>query len=40
MDELRVTWEAEFSGKLLALLRRETRLYTSGESGSIPWETA
>ena len=23
MDELRVTWEAEFSGKLLALLRRE-----------------
>ena len=40
MDELRVTWDAELSGRLLALLRRETRLYTSGESGSVPWETA
>ena len=40
MGELRASWDAALSGKLLALLRRETRLYTSGESGSIPWETA
>ena len=40
MDELRVTWDAELSGRLLALLRRETRRYTSGESSSVPWETA
>ena len=40
MDELRVTWDAELSGRLLALLRQETRRYTSGESSSVPWETA
>ena len=40
MDELKLSWDAELSGRLLALLRRETRLYTSGESSSIPWETA
>ena len=37
MDELRVTWDAELSGRLLALLRQETRRYTSGESSSVPW---
>lgn len=40
MGELKVSWDAALSGKLLALLRRETRLYTSGESSSVPWETA
>ena len=40
MDELKVTWDAELSGRLLALLRQETRRYTSGESSSVPWETA
>ena len=40
MDELKVSWDAALSGKLLALLRRENRLYTSGESSSVPWETA
>lgn len=40
MDELRVTWDVELSGRLLALLRQETRRYTSGESSSVPWETA
>ena len=40
MDELRVTWDAELSGRLLALLPQETRRYTSGESSSVPWETA
>lgn len=29
MDELRVTWDAELSGRLLALLRQETRRYTA-----------
>ena len=40
MGELRASWDAALSGKLLALLERETRLYTSGESSSVPWETA
>ena len=40
MDELRVTWDAELSGRLLALLPQETRRYTSGESSSVHWETA
>ena len=40
MDELRVTWDAELFGRLLALLPQETRRYTSGESSSVPWETA
>ena len=40
MDELRISWDGALSEKLLALLTRQTRLYTSGESSSIPWETA
>ena len=40
MDELKVWGESALPGKLLALLARQTRLYTSGESSSVPWETA